>query len=445
MTASARGEDRAASAWLERLTLGLLAFYLALSAYVLWRAAVLAPYSDEIDWIQHWRDLKANGDWTGYLLAPVNLHRLPWMFGLIALDIDNLGGTNIPLIVSGAFSVAAMAWMLAREAAWAAPPPLAAPAAAVAAMLALMAGIVLDAATPICVNYTHGAVCAVAAIVLAEGGVEDGLSWRRAAALLAAIIAALGDAAALAVWPVLAFGGLRRRDWTWLSAVLLLGAVFIGLYASGQGAQTASSTHSARQHPLTALHLSLNYLALPWVRLSLGWAWLGGLAIAAVGLAAVAFRGGPRASNAERIACGLILFTFGTAAMAGLGRSGQPDPLNVPLRYSVLLTPLHVGGLMLALPYAGQLWRKNRSFAQGVIAAALVLLAAQNTVMAVKVIEAGDMVRGAVAAFRDGRRSSEMTTLVYPDLARATRVYDRLDRDDLFQHELHLKPQARPR
>lgn len=426
--------------WLRRLTVAVLALYVALSAYVLWRAAVLTPYWDEIDWIQRWRDLQAHGDWARYLLTPVNLHRLPWMFGLIAFDIQTLGGSNLPLIASGALSVGSMAWLLGREAAGAAPAPLALPAATLAAMLALMAGVILDAATPINVNYTHGAALAVAAIVLAEGGARDGLSWRRIAALLVAMAAAFGDAAAIAAWPVLLVAALRRRDWVWVAATGVAGAIFVGLYASGQSGAAGGSILSALQDPLGALRLSLNYLTLPWTRLSLGFAWIGGLLIALAGLAAVALRGGRQASRSEHIACSLILFSLGTAAMAGLGRSGQPDPLNVPLRYSVFLAPLHVGLLMLSLPYAGVLWRTNRPLAQAFCAAVLTLAAAQNAVMAAKMIHASDVVRNTLEDFREGRRTPEMLVFVHPDLAYADRVFADLRRDGLFRRELHLKP-----
>jgi hypothetical protein len=439
----ARVQGSAASPWLRHLTVALLALYLALSAYVLWRTAVLTPYSDEIDWIQRWRDLQLHGDWRAYLLTPVNLHRLPWMFGLIAFDIQALGGTNLPLIVSGALSLGLMAWLLGREAAAASPAPLALPAAALATMLVLMAGSVFDAATPICVNYTHGAALAVAAMILADGGPHDGLHGRRAAALLVAMAAALGDAAALTVWPVLALGAIRRRDWTWLTAALVVGVVFIGLYASSQGAEARSSTHGAAQDPVDALRLSLNVLMLPWTRLSLGLAWIGGLLVALVGLAAVLVRGGGRASRTERIACSFILFSLGVAAMAGLGRSSLPDALNVPLRYAVLLAPLHVGLLMLALPYAGALWRANRRLAQTLCAAVLILTFGQNALMAMKVVHASDIVRTTLEDFRQGRRTPEMLVFVHSDLAHAERVYAGLRRDRLFQHELHLKP-ARP-
>jgi hypothetical protein len=436
----ARARGRVLAPWLRRLSLVTLGLYLALSAYLLWRTAVLTPFSDEIDWIHRWRELQLQGDWARYLLTPVNLHRLPMMFGLIAFDIQAFGGTNVPLIISGALSLGVMAWLLGREAARAAPPPLGLPAAAFAVMLALMAGNILDAATPICVNYTHGAVFAVLAMVLADGGSGDGLTWRRAAALVVTMVAALGDAAALPVWPVLAIGALRRRDWRFLAVVLVAGGVFVGLYASGLGGQTRSSTQGALHDPLGALRLALNFLMLPWTRLSLGFAWIGGLLIAGVGLSAVVVRGGRAASRAERIACSFILFSLGTAAMAGLGRSGLPDALNVPLRYSVHLAPLHIGLLMLALPYAGLLWRANRSLAQALIAAVLVLAAAQDAVMAMKVIRASDVVRNILADFRGGRRTPEMLTFVHPDLAHAEQVYADMRRDGLFQHELHLKP-----
>ena len=175
------------SAWLRRLSLAVLAFYLALCAWVLWRTAVLTPYADQLDWIARWRELQADHDWGRYLLTPINVHRIPATFGLIALDIGLFRGTNAPLILSGALSLAVMAWWLAREAARAAPQALRVPAAVVAAMLALMPGSVLDASQPICVDYTHGAVFAVLALVLAEGRPSGGLGWRAAAALACAM------------------------------------------------------------------------------------------------------------------------------------------------------------------------------------------------------------------------------------------------------------------
>lgn len=445
MARMARARGPALPPWLRRLIFGLFGLYLALSAFVLWRAALLTPFSDEIDWILRWRDFQAHGDWARYLFTPVNLHRVPIIFGLLALDLKAFGGTNLPLILSGAAALAALAAMLARQAARAAPPPLALPAGALVAMLALMAGNVLDAATPICVNYLHGAALAALALILAEGGAADGLSWRRLAALLAAMAAGLGDAVALAVWPVLAICALRRRDGRWLAAVLTSGAVFLAFYAWGQGSAARGSTAGALHDPVSAVRLALNFLLLPWARLNVGVAWVGGLAVAVLSLGAILARGGRYASADERVACSFILFSLGAAAMAGLGRAWGPEAIDVPLRYAVLMAPLHAGLVILALPYAGELWRANRAAAQGLCAAVFVLAAAQNAVMALQVVRVSDHVRQVIADFHAGARTPEMHVFVHPDLDHAARAYAEMRGAGLFRRELSLKPKAATR
>jgi hypothetical protein len=442
--AAARARGPAISPWLRRLAIAVLAALAGLAAWLLWRTAVLTPYWDELDWIERWRALREHGDWGLYLLGPHNLHRQPWTFGLIALDIQLFGGTNLPLILSGALAVGLMAWLLAQAAADAAPNGLALPAGVLAAGLALMPGNVLDAATPICADYTHGAVLAVLALVLGEGA-GPGLGWRRLAALAAAVAAGLGDAVALAVWPALAIGAARRRDWAWLAAVLGVGAAFVGLYASGQGAAAHSDSRVALQAPLRAVRLALTYLALPWARLNIGMAWIGGAAIGAAGLLAAAFRGGREATPAERIASGFILFSLTTAAMAGLGRAGAPDALNVPLRYAVLLAPLQVGLVMLALPLAGDLRRANRGLADGLAGALLSLVLVQNAVMAASAVRVSDEVRAAVTDFAAGRRTPRSAVFVHPDLAYAQRAYADIRKDGLFRRELHLKARTAAR
>jgi hypothetical protein len=444
MARAARSQVAGLPTALRRLVILALGLYLLLSLYVLWRSAVLTPYSDEIDWIARWYALRANHDWAAYLLAPVNFHRLPFLFWLLAFDIQDTGGTNLAMIASGALGLALMAVVLARQAATAAPPPMKLPGAALAAMLTLMAGSVLNAATPINVNYIHGALLAVVAIVLAEGADRRSLLWRGPLALLFAMAAGLGDGAALAVWPALALGPVRRRQWAWLGAVVLAGGLFLSCYLRGQLGQAGASAGGALQHPFTALRFALAYLMLPWSRLLLGYAWIGGLVVAVAATAAVVWRGG-RAETSEGKASALIVFTLVTAVMAGLGRSTLGDPADVPLRYAVLVTPMHVGLLMMALPWAGVLWRANRTAAQAAIAALVVGVLAQDALMAVKVIRASDVNRNLVADFNAGRRTPEMQVTVHPDLARAEALYAWLARDGLFQRELHLKkpPPAR--
>jgi len=437
MERRSRAQGRLLPTWLRGLALGLVVVNLLLAAYVVWRSAVLTPYYDDIDWIERWRNFR--GDWLAYLFQPVNLHRAPMIFGLVAFDIEVLGGTNWPLIASGAAALAALAWMLAQEAGKAAPPPLALPAVALTAMLALMGSNLLDAATPICVNYIHGVSFAVLAMVLADGGPDHGLSWRRMAALAAAMAAALGDAAALAVWPVLGLSALRRRDWPWLAAVVAAGAAFIGAYAWGQGENARISASGALAGPLSALRLTLNFLPLPWTRANVQLAWIAGLAIGLLGVAAVALRGGCNASRSERIAANFILFSLGVALMAGIGRTSG-DPLNVPLRYGVLLAPLHAGFLILVLPFAGELWRANRRAAQALCAAVLALATVQNLILADAAIRTNDKVRTIVADFRAGLRTEATPLFIHPHLDKAERAYAEMARDGIYQRELHLKP-----
>ena len=441
MGKTARAPGPALTPWLRRLVLIVLGLYLAGSAYVLWRSAVLTPYSDELDWIQRWRDLQVRGDWAAYLFGPHNENRMGWTMASLALDLGVLGGANLGLILSGVLGLLLTTVILAREAARAAPAPLALPGGALAAMLVLMAGNLMDASTPINVTYIHATVFAVIALVLAEGTPRRGVGWGRLGALIAAAASAFGSGVGLAVWPTMAIAALGRRDWAWLALVLVAGAGFVGFYLSGQPPHPDDvGVAAALKDPLGAVRLTLNYLMLPWTRLSLAFAWIGGLVVATLGLAAVAHGASRDASRSQRVAGSLILFSLGTAAMAGLGRSGFPDALNVPLRYGMLLAPLHVGFLMFALPYVGVLWRANRSIAQTLVAAVLLLAAVQNAVMSMKVIRASDVVRTTVADFKAGARRPEMLTFVHPDQAYAERSYAELARDGLFQRELHLKP-----
>lgn len=443
MGKTARAQGPALPPWLRRLTLLVLGLYLAGSVYVLWRAAVLTPYSDELDWIQRWRDLQVHGDWKTYLIGPHNQNRMGWTMASLALDLRVLGGANLGLILSGVVGLALTAAILAREAARAAPAPLALAAAALAAMLVLMAGNLMDASTPINVTYIHATVFAVIAVVLAEGTSRGGISWRRLAALLAAAAAAFGSGVGVAVWPTLAIAALGRRDWAWLALVLVAGAAFIGFYFSGQAPPPADTgLAAALKDPLSAIRLALNYLMLPWTRVSLAFAWLGGLVVATLGLGAVAHGVSRDATRSQRVAGALILFSLGTAAMAGLGRAGFPDALNVPLRYGMLLAPMHVGFLIFALPYVGVLWRANRNVAQTLVAAVLLLAAAQNVLMSLKVIRASDVVRTTIADFKAGARRPEMLTFVHPDQGYAERTFAELAKEGLFQHELHLKAPA---
>jgi hypothetical protein len=433
------------SRWLRPAALGLLAAYVALSLYLLWRSAVIAAFSDEFNWAASWYQLQDDHHWLVYLLAPHNLNRLVWTRLLVAFDMAAGGGTNAPLILSGVLGLAVMATVLGVQAARAAPAPLRLPFGALAAMLVLTAGNVLDASLPINTTYAHAAGFAALAIVLAEGAPQSAFGWRGLGALVCAAGSAFGSGAGLALWPVMAWGALRRRDWRWLALVLAAGVVFVGLYLRGQGSGPGAAALPAVQAPQSALVLALNYLTLPWTRLAPRFAWIPGIAVAVAASALVLLKGGPKARPSERVACALILFTLGTAVMAGLGRSGLQDPYNVPIRYGLLVAPLQIGFLMLAAPLVSRLWRRRPQLAEALVAAALAVVLVQDVAFAAKAITAADALRGRVAMLYAGIVTPDMVNLTGPVPGFAEGVMARLRHDHLFQHELHLKRAAAPR
>ena len=117
----------------------------------------------------------------------------------------------------------------------------------------------------------------------------------------------------------------------------------------------------------------------------------------------------------------------------------------MPLRYALLMAPLHSGLIILALPYAARLRRALPTAGHALIAVALLGTAAQNALMAYKVVRASDLVRSTPADFKAGARRPEMLIFVHPDQAFAEAAYEQLRREGRFQRELHLKaaPAAR--
>lgn len=410
------------SAWL------VLTVYVALAAYVLWRAAILKPYSDTFAYMARYYELQAGGDLAHYLFAPHNMHRLVWQLGLLALDVKVLGGTGLPQIASGAISLGVMAWLLGRQAAKAAPRPLAVPLAAAGAMLALMAGSVLDAAVPINAQYVQTTAFAVAAIVLAEGRDDSPFGWRGAAALACVVASAFGCAVGLAAWPALALGAFWRRDWRWLAVVLVAGLGFSALYLGGAHPPSdGSGVQAALRQPVSAIALTLNTLALPWSRLSGPAGPLeGGVVLL---LATLALLSRPCDASGRAGRC-FIVFSLATALMSGLGRSDLGT--MAPVRYGIMMTPALVGFVILGAPRLARLWRERPRIVEAGLPIALALLLAQNALMSAAAIQGSDRLRNLIASYDAGDRSPEVTRLIDPAVAA------RLHADHLFQHELHL-------
>lgn len=423
--------------------LAMIAAYLLLSAWIGWRAVMLAPYSDMLDWIAHYYAFNAGWmDWRFFLFAPHNFHRLPWTFGLLLLDIRVFGAQGYLFPVTSALCLGLTAFLLAREGWRAAHGALRMVTAGLAGMLSLMAVNLWSAGLHIHASYIHVLVFSVAAIVVAEPAAGRPVAlWRRIATLLLSMAAALGNGAGLVLWPVLIFSALRSRDdLRWTATLVVVGGAFVAAYVGHQAGAAASAAEIGDLSRRVLLFLE--FLGLPWSRPAAMGGWVvGALALIACAIA-VLLKGGAGSSRAERVAVQLVLYSVGVAALAALGRTGEAAADHVTARYASFLTPMHVGLLILALPWLERLAAgRPRAAAAAVLGAALMLFANQ-VVAGVLVIRGADANRNAVAAFKAGSRDPALRAVIYPRLERAERVEARLSRDGFFQRELHLRRSA---
>ncbi|MGZ3378055.1 MAG: hypothetical protein ACXU8S_15795 [Phenylobacterium sp.] len=416
--------------------------YAATAAWLIWRTAILRPYSDMFDWIVRHDRLHADGDFLAYLWAPHNLHHLAWTFLVLDLDIRVFRASSYLFLAVGTACLVATAAMLAVAAARVAPPGFRLIGAGGAAALGLMGCHVLDASSDINTTYLHALVFAVGAVMLweaAPGG--RGRTARRVAALFCAMAAGLGNAAGLAVWPALLFGGWRRGERGWALAVLVAGLAFGLVYALGERGPLNPAGHgSLLIRAADAAALLSDYLGLPWVR-GLPWArWVIGPAALAASAVVLGLGARDAAAGGDRTAARLVLFSLGTAAMVAVGRSGGANAGLAPMRYAVFMIPLHAGIWIMLLPRVAAFWpRAPRVSALGLLAVAVLMLAHQGA-MTLYAVRTADTIYSTIDDFQAGRLTPQMSTIIYPDLAKARAIEARLRRDGLYQRELRAIP-----
>lgn len=405
----------------------IIFIYACLFAYFCYATRVLDPYSDLLDLIDfHFRNGQGV-DVLGHLLEPHgHYHRIPWLRLQVAADVSLFGGNGLAFVLPAALGLAGVAWLLARRVAEAAGDGLELPATTLTLALVLTSANAADVSTPASTSYVQTVVFAVLAMLFATA--RRDLSHRAAfiagvAALVCACGAAFGNAVGLVVWPALAFCGWRagRAERAWLLTVVLAGTAFIGLYVSGLTMPNTASELSGSSLA-RSLDYFIAYLGLPWVRASgVFGRMIGGLLLAAATVAV--FRsGGPGAPRAERLGLSLVLFSLGTAALAAIGRSGETAVIDIPVRYAMLLAPLHVGLLLLGLPWLRRLWTARPRTVQAAILAGLAVLLVQQVLVGMVAARAGARTRDAIARFERGERTPDMTAIIHPDLARATAI-----------------------
>ncbi|MEQ1608217.1 MAG: hypothetical protein ABL956_04495 [Hyphomonadaceae bacterium] len=409
------------------------AAYLAVFAYSSWGASILAPYSDMIDLIDDYFRAVDLGRPFEYLLDPHNLHRIPWLRGLIALDIGVFRGTGLPSVVVAAICLAGTACMLMLEVRRVAG-ALAFPLLTLTAMLVLLTANAAGVSVPANSPHLHTTFFAVLSLVAAASGGEQSGSWPRwAAAITCATLASFSLATGLVLWPILVLMAWRSQTSWWATVSLAAAAgAFCLAYLAGQSVSAPLQQGLDPKGLLKAAEYFLAYLGLPWVRGSRLFGEILGAGILVASLFALIRFGFAKVDRTQRLALGMILFSLGGAALAAIGRRDIAQEVDVPVRYAILLAPLHVGLLLLAASAIVRAWKSKPRFVSAGLMAALALMMAQQVVVGVVVVRAAERARQTIALYHQGGRTPEMLQWVYPDLAIAETVYAEMRRRGVF-------------
>ncbi len=419
----------------------------AFFAVVLARTMILRPFWDMISWIDAFLACRQTGGFLAYLWAPHNEHHLVLIRLLTALDVSVFHASGIPFVVAATTAVVMTAIIVTGELHRGAELPSSLRVLVLLGpMLLLTTDAAVDCSIPINSNYPLTVLFIVAALVLFDGEPERTARTqaRRAASLCAAMLAGLANAAGLVIWPVLLWsawrGGARRP---WLLTIGATGVVYCCVYVQDLppvGADGLPLFFSA-DHVWKMADYLLMYLGLPLSRapaLGVPARILGAGLLVAASAAVCNDATLPRpAPRLHRISIGLIMAALAAAFLAAVGRADLQADVKVPVRYAVMLAPLHVGLLALALQYLAT--RATTPRRQGVLLGSAALVAAVLIVLQTgegrSAIVASNGITATLDRYDAGFRDGAMQRLVFPNLATADRVRETLERLQMSAHK----------
>jgi hypothetical protein len=131
-----------------------------------------------------------------------------------------------------------------------------------------------------------------------------------------------------------------------------------------------------------------------------------------------------------RFAIGMIMAALAAAFLAAAGRVDLEADVKVPVRYAVMLAPLHVGLLALALPYLAN--RATTPRRQIVLLGSATLFAGALITLQIgegrSAIAESTAMSATLDRYDAGIRDSAVQRLVFPNLATADRVIRTLRR-----------------
>jgi hypothetical protein len=335
-----------------------------LLGYFLVRTVITSPISDMFTYPADYLRFRAGQIGVAdYLWAPHGEHRLLWIRLLTWVDVELFHTRGIAFIAAATASICLTAILL-WHALHHSEPRLKTALTLLAPMLVLTSANVVDASVPINTTYPITIFFAVSAIIMLAGvgGGGRNANLQYAGALLSAIAAGLATAAGVLVWPILVWTAWRNRiPRRFLAILTAVALVFCLLYcyrlpAYGLVPALAmdAASFASPAHIFKLADYFIAFLGLPLTRAPalatagrvVGVAFLL-TGISAVGIATFSSR---LRAPLDRAAVGLIMLALGSAALAALGRSDLVS--EVPVRYTIFVTALHVGLLYLLLPRA---------------------------------------------------------------------------------------------
>ena len=428
------------------LHLGLFFWYLSATI-------IQQPFADMYSLVQHYLSYRAEGGWWDYLWAPHNEHRPVFLRLLTAFDIEMFSGVSYPFVVTATVAHMGTAWLLWRECRTGVAGSLGWVLGCVVLMLVLTTVAAVVIAIPIMNNLIHGLALTVLAIVVFDRAEDAGalagqvVYWRRAMALLIACSVPFADAVGWAIWPILFWiawrAGAARR---WLLTIVGIGLALLIVYLRGLPLTLPVASDAVEQGITLADELVrrasylFTYMGLPWTRAPafLVPGRLLGALLFVTAAGAVFWRGFWLAPSGrlERIAIALTMFSLATAVLATLGRAHEPEinGVLVPIRYSVLLMPLHVGLLWMASPFLNRLWI-DRAWSSAVslgLVGVCALLLLQQVVAGQAAVSNVQRIRATIERFLAGQADADMATVIGEDLEKARRELDAMRRARVY-------------
>jgi hypothetical protein len=395
--------------------------------YVMEKASIRVPVYDLLDWLQFYGERFQAGDLFGYLWTPHNEHRIVLSRILVALDVRWFAASGGAFVLFGLFLLLAMVAAVCREIlksdlsiSWKLT------ATPIAILLMTPAHTVVMVGMQAMGLFLQTCSFAVCALVLLDGAAEQDhfSNYRRAAALIAACLAAFGVSGGLLIWPVLMWLAWRGDlGWRWIAGIACVGGLFIAVYL-WQLPSPPVSTSLTFGHAVRSLDYAIRLLGLPWShKPEFVWpARVIGLSILCLGgFALVRDNFWSRCrTRLQRLGLAFILFSLLLAAAAALARADVAVDRAMPIRYGMFAVLAHVGLLLWSLPFLEQLWHgaHRRAFQSAILAISIAWFG-QQVVVGRLAIDEADRYRDAWSRFVAGHWTPDMLHYVYPDRDRA--------------------------